>query len=142
MYNLYIEKKDSKTLLREVLDKEGIKGEVLYNEYGKPYIKDNPIYFSISNKDNISVIVTSEYRIGVDIESITYKSRVVSHAFLESEYTLDSKEFTTTWVLKEAYVKMIGEGISYGLKNVDTTKIKNKYIKYYEDYIIGVCIDK
>ncbi len=47
-------------------------------------------------------------------------------------------DFTKIWVMKESYVKYLGIGLSYGLKNVDTTKIKNFDIKKIEDYYICV----
>lgn len=49
-------------------------------------------------------------------------------------------EFTRIWVMKEAFVKMKGQGISYGLQNVDTTRLK-KQIKLIsnEKYIIAIC---
>ena len=42
--------------------------------------------------------------------------------------------------MKEAFVKMKGQGISYGLQNVDTTRLK-KQIKLIsnEKYIIAIC---
>ena len=51
MYKLYIEKDtSSEYLLKKVLKKEGIKDiEIIYNDYGKPYLKNKELYFNISH---------------------------------------------------------------------------------------------
>ena len=47
--------------------------------------------------------------------------------------------FTIFWTSKESYVKLLGIGIGYGLKNVDTTKLKEKIIiKKYNNYILAI----
>ena len=47
--------------------------------------------------------------------------------------------FTIFWTSKESYVKLLGIGIGYGLKNVDTTKLKEKIIiKKYNNYILTI----
>lgn len=43
--------------------------DMKYNINGKPYF-DNGFNFNISNKDDITILVTSKYVIGCDIEKI------------------------------------------------------------------------
>lgn len=138
MYKLYISKKNTKELLKEVLEENNIDSKIVYNKYGKPYLENNEIYFNLSNSKEYSVCAISDKEIGVDIQYICYKPRIVNSIYNESEKTNNSLEFTKTWVLKEAYVKKIGMGLAYGLKNVDTTKLNNYDVIKYNNYIIGI----
>ena len=135
MYRLYIkENANAKELLKESLKKDyNISDyEIIYNEYNKPYLKNKKIYFNISHSNGTIVLVISDKEIGVDVEYFVYKESVVRKYFTNNEQNeiLNSTnkvyDFTRIWVMKEAFVKMKGIGISYGLINVDTNKIKEQ----------------
>lgn len=149
MYKLFTkENTTSKDLLKDVLKNElNITNyELTFNKYNKPYLKNRNIYFNISHDKNTTVLVTSDKEIGVDIEYYTYKESVMKKYYneFEQQEIINSNnkeyEFTRIWVMKEALVKMKGQGISYGLQNVDTTRLK-KQIKLIsnEKYIIAIC---
>lgn len=149
MYKLFTkENTTSKDLLKDVLKNElNITNyELTFNKYNKPYLKNSNIYFNISHDKNTTVLVTSDKEIGVDIEYYTYKESVMKKYYneFEQQEIINSNnkeyEFTRIWVMKEAFVKMKGQGISYGLQNVDTTRLK-KQIKLIsnEKYIIAIC---
>lgn len=149
MYKLFTkENTTSKDLLKDVLKNElNITNyELTFNKYNKPYLKNRNIYFNISHDKNTTVLVTSDKEIGVDIEYYTYKESVMKKYYneFEQQETINSNnkeyEFTRIWVMKEAFVKMKGQGISYDLQNVDTTRLK-KQIKLIsnEKYIIAIC---
>lgn len=117
-----------------------------FNKFGKPYIENKNVYFNISHDENKTAIVISDKEVGVDIEYLTYNEAVLKKAFNEKEIrkikeSTDSKyEFTKMWVMKEAYVKMLGVGLSYGLKNVDTTKLENKIkIINKKEFLVAIC---
>ena len=142
MYKLFISKKlSTKELLAKVLKKYNINSKILYNEYGKPYLENNELYFSLSDSKEYSVCVISDKNIGVDIEHITYKPNILKKICTEEELKLinNEEDFTKMWVKKESYVKFLGIGISYGLKNVDTLKL-NIMLKKYKDYYIGIAM--
>ena len=44
--------------------------DIVTAENGKPYIKGNPVYFSISHCDGLAVSVLSTAPVGVDCESV------------------------------------------------------------------------
>lgn len=149
MYKLFTkENTTSKDLLKDVLKNElNITNyELTFNKYNKPYLKNRNIYFNISHDKNTTILVTSDKEIGVDIEYYTYKESVMKKYYneFEQQEIINSNnkeyEFTRIWVMKEAFVKMKGQGISYGLQNVDTTRLK-KQIKLIsnEKYIIAIC---
>lgn len=148
MYKLYLEENiSSKDLLTKVLEKEKVTNtDIVFNEHGKPYLKDNKLYFNISHDRNMTVLVTSDKEIGVDIEYLTYKPSVVNKYFTprEQEIIKNSKnkeyDFTKIWVMKESYVKMLGIGILYGLEKVDTIKLIKKFeIIDKKEYLISIC---
>lgn len=116
--------------------------EVLKTCNGKPYFKNNNVYFSLSDKDNIVVGVISKRPVGIDIERLTYKENVVKYFFNSKEQELieNSKDkeylFTKIWVKKEAILKM--RGLTLGsIRNIDTTKKGKFYLKKYKSYLIG-----
>ena len=149
MYRLYIkENANAKELLKESLKKDyNISDyEIIYNEYNKPYLKNEQISFNISHSNGTIVLVISDKEIGVDVEYFVYKESVVRKYFTNNEQNeiLNSTnkvyDFTRIWVMKEAFVKMKGVGISYGLINVDTTKIKEQIeLIENEKYLIAIC---
>lgn len=149
MYRLYIkENANAKELLKESLKKDyNISDyEIIYNEYNKPYLKNEKIYFNISHSNSTIVLVISDKEIGVDVEYFVYKESIVRKYFTNNEQNeiLNSTnkvyDFTRIWVMKEAFVKMKGIGISYGLINVDTTKIKEQIeLIENEKYLIAIC---
>ena len=147
MYKLYIKTNiDSAKLLDIVLKDNNIKKySIFYNKYGKPYLKKINKYFNISNTKNISVCVFSDKEIGVDIEYIRYNELVMKRMFTleECEFVNNSKNkteiFTLIWTIKEIYSKLLGLGLNYNFKKIDTFKIKNKInIKKYQNYIVTI----
>ena len=145
MNELYIEENvSSNDVIKKIATDNNLSNYVvLKNENGKPYFKDNDIYFNISNKDNITVAVTSFNPVGIDIEKLTFKNMVVKHFFSKNEQEVIKKslnkelDFTTIWVKKEAYLKYLGLDLT-SIRKIDTTKINGFTIKKYKEYIIGI----
>ncbi len=83
---------------------------------GKPYIEGDPVYFSVSHSGNHGVFVICDKPAGVDME--IYKKRNFSS--LLSRFTVrereeingDLKNFLKNWVIKEAYIKMLGSTLA------------------------------
>lgn len=147
MYRLYIkENTSSKDLLKEALKDFKIANyEMIYNNFGKPYLKDIPFYFNISHKDNVTVCVVSDKEIGVDIEKSIYHEKLAKKVFTPKEQEILSQSsnpqntFTRIWTMKESYSKLLGIGLSYGLQNIDTIKLKDNFeLKEYKDYVIAI----
>lgn len=148
MYKIYLEENiSSKDLLTKVLNDDQIPDtNIIYNEHGKPYLKNNELFFNISHDKNMTVLVTSDKEIGVDLEYLTFKESVVNKYFTPREQEIIKKsknkeyDFTKIWVMKEAYVKMLGTGILYGLEKVDTIKLTKKFeIIDKDEYLIAIC---
>ena len=144
MMKLYI-KEDitTKELTRLMALDRGLETyEVLKTRNGKPYFKNSDIYFSLSDKDNIVVGVTSKRPVGIDIERLNFRENVVKYFFNSKEQELikNSKDkeylFTKIWVKKEAILKMRGLTLE-SIREIDTTKDSKFYLKKYKSYLIG-----
>ena len=116
-----------------------------FRHCNEPYFENNDIYFNISNSELVVVAAVADKEIGIDIQKIKYNDAIVNRTFTESEkqYLNKSsdkkKAFTLIWTMKESYVKKIGIGVGYGLKNVDTISMIDKFkVIEYEDYIITI----
>lgn len=108
--------------------------EYIYNEYQKPYLKDIPIYFSISHSNNIVSLVVEKYiEIGIDLELIKkHNPNTAKKIMNDEEYEIyqnnktfgdeQNNYFYETWTKKEAYVKKYGKGITLNPKNINISK--------------------
>lgn len=114
----------------------GAKGILNYNDKGRPYFENSSVKISISHSRDLWVCVLSDYEAGIDIEYINGRDYLkIAERFFTSEEamfvaTYGREAFFKLWVRKEAYVKYIGEGITYGLGKFnlsDGEKIKNEY---------------
>ena len=92
--------------------------KLLYNEFGKPYVTGNPVYFNISHtKDYALIAIHPRLEIGVDIEKIQDRHDLLEtiKLFLDpSEYFLahSLEMWFSLWCAKEAYLKMKGTGFT------------------------------
>ena len=116
-------------LLKRALREEyGIKENPIfeYGEHGKPAIVGHPeIFFNLSHCREAVACAVSDRSIGIDVESV--------REFHESlvRYTMNDQEvaaimgaarpevaFIRLWTMKEARLKLTGEGISNNMKDV------------------------
>lgn len=100
-----------------------------YADRGKPFINDSDIKFNISHSDNFAVFaVTSYNEIGIDTEKIkdlpdaltiakNYFSEMEVLQFAKVDENNYKQAFFNCWTRKEAFIKAIGEGLSYPLAN-------------------------
>ena len=95
---------------------------------GKPFFFDKPEYnFNISHSGEHCAVMISDKMCGADIEEIrAFPKKVLKKICTEKEteyiFSLpedkQEKAMWTLWTLKESYVKAIGKGLSFGMKNV------------------------
>jgi len=93
--------------------------EVLYEQYGKPYLPEGPFFNLSHSGDYVCLAVSESSTVGIDIEQHRSEDflslgKTAFHAdeidFLEKEPT--AERFFTIWTLKESYAKMVGTGFS------------------------------
>lgn len=116
-------------LLCEGLRKEyGITEKPLfeYGEHGKPALVGLPhVYFNLSHCKEAVVCMIDRQPVGVDVESIgRFKESLARYVMNDDELQLihESDElevaFTRLWTMKEAVLKLSGEGLCNDVKNV------------------------
>lgn len=104
-----------------------------YNQYGKPVLKDAKLSFNMSHSDEHAVYAfVRKHEIGIDIEKIRpdFATQEVAEKFF-SNYEASvfwslpasgkTEAFYNCWTRKEAFIKAVGEGLSYPLKDFDVT---------------------
>lgn len=166
------EKKKSETSYGRELLKTALHNEyglnldeltIMTGEYGKPYFSDREdIFFNISHSDGLVTVILADTPVGIDIQSIRpIKDRMIEMicGFGEQELIKKSREkdevFIRLWSLKESYIKAIGKGMSFSMKNVNfdidlldkekfTGKISNQsgvfFTKQLENYMLSACV--
>ena len=86
---------------------------------GKPYFEESPLHFSISHTPNHAFCVLSNHPVGIDAEEKDRRIdlRLAQKILSEAEYSCfeaaqDRRDaLLRLWVLKEAAVKLTGEGL-------------------------------
>ena len=140
-------------ILIELFNKNNIKYqeiEIIYNEYGKPLIKDSKYFYNISHSGDYVICALSNKQIGIDIEKVRDINLKISNQFAtksEKEYINNPKTFFQIYILKEAYFKMLGTNlnnilnIEFNIKDNTITcsnsNINASFINDLDDYIIS-----
>ena len=152
-----------KTLIGEYINSAARSIPLRYSEYGKPYLNINNISkvlkFNLSHANDVIIYgFTKNIDVGVDIEFVNDKLNIYELApyfCTQEEYEVmlklpekqKSAYFYKLWVLKEAFIKSIGLGLSYDLKDISIDTHKNKclifpqesYMINYQDNKINIC---
>jgi len=135
-------------LLAELLKEYNLKYRFLNfeeNEFGKPYIKDHDIYYSISHSGDYVLVGIHNTPIGVDIQKIkdNYPNpKVISKDELKYNYI-------DIFSLKESYIKCIGstmnhmKDVTFNLDGKTITSNQKEYdflkFKSIPGYVISIC---
>ncbi|MCD8285923.1 MAG: 4'-phosphopantetheinyl transferase superfamily protein [Clostridia bacterium] len=108
-----------KTLARKL----GYEPDIRLTENGKPYIPDNPLYFSVSHSQNKTVLAISDAPVGIDMEIFpTGKpyTHTLRHLTERERAEIQSERgFYTHWTVKEAYIKMMGSTLAAMYKDLE-----------------------
>lgn len=116
--------------LREILS--GYTGEAperlafAHGAHGKPVLRDGSLHFSLSHSHGLMMLAVAEVEVGCDIEWIDLDldwppiaERLFAPAECEALGRLHEDQarrgFFDCWARKEAYVKALGQGLSYPL---------------------------
>lgn len=117
-----------------------------YLEHGKPYIEGFESYkFSVSHSGGCAAFIDSSEDIGIDIQLIQGENRYAARFFTENEQLYAKRSdaaFFEVWTRKEAYVKMLGTGLSHGLRSFDVLNRSlccNFTTEKLEHHIFSVC---
>lgn len=129
--------------------------EILHTPAGKPYIKGNPLYFSLSNSGDRGMIVVSKKPVGADVEIFKGRERnsVLSRwSPRERQEITCEADFLEHWTAREAFVKLHGLTLAQTLRRLeffggklylDGKAQKTAFIFYKFYYGVGaVCTEK
>ena len=159
------ETRNGRELLKQaVSDEYGIDTDNLTiekGEYGKPYFAEREdIFFNISHSGDYAAAAVSDSPIGIDIQVIKpVKDGLIKKLCNEDEKNFIEKSkdkdraFITLWALKESYIKAIGKGMSFPMKDVNFVledfcgeaegEFSNRsgyfYVQACEEFILAVC---
>lgn len=116
-------------------------------KYGKPFLADYPnVHFSISHCDIGNAVVVANFPVGVDIQEVRpFSWNVAKHVCSGQELTELEKcanrdrLFIKMWTAKESYAKMVGQGILYDFRSINTTNPSvNSILLDMSDYFVAV----
>ena len=117
------------------LDINGV--TIAENNFGKPYLVNSEIKFSISHSSDAVVCSISDFDVGVDVEKIAdIREKILNRWFSQSEQRMvkSPTDFYTLWTLKESFAKLNGKGLS----EIKTTE----FSIYPEDFCYHKSINK
>ncbi|MDX1413468.1 MAG: 4'-phosphopantetheinyl transferase superfamily protein [Candidatus Promineifilaceae bacterium] len=101
--------------------------EFQYNEFGKPYLSFTDFGFNLAHSREFALYAFClSAEVGVDVEFIRpiedaagiaarFFTPAENERFQQTSFDKKPEVFMTIWTLKEAYIKAIGEGLSYPL---------------------------
>lgn len=132
-------------LTRMILEKEYFitfeNTQIEHNEFGKPYLLNEGIQFSISHTTKAIVCAFSYHNIGVDIENNKRNNiqKYIKNVNSKFKLNLNVYNFFENWTKIEAYFKCLGEGIRFDNLMVESDKlsffkIDNYSISIYSKY--------
>lgn len=94
--------------------------KIEYSKHGKPICTSHDVNFSVSHSGEYVICVADTKGVGADIERIkAVPDTLVKKIFSKDEAKwvgTSDERFFEIWTAKEAYLKLIGLGISGGLK--------------------------
>lgn len=103
--------------------------EYVYNEQGKPYLKDLDLYFSVSHSNGVIAVGVNEAEFGIDLELVkAVPSKVITKVLTPNELNIystlnekaKSEYFFKIWTKKEAIVKKQGTSIVFNANKIET----------------------
>jgi 4'-phosphopantetheinyl transferase len=125
----------ARTILRRILsqylNQSPSSLQFSYTQYGKPYLANTPLYFNVSHAGQWAVYAISlQEKTGIDIEHISIDREIagIAERFFSDyeneklqQIAADKKiaAFFQIWTCKEAFIKAVGQGLSFPLKNFD-----------------------
>ena len=120
-------------MLGHYLDKSPADIEFSYSEYKKPYCPSDAIQFNLAHSKETALFafcLTAD--LGIDIEKIRPikdAEGIAARFFAPAEYSRfralpveeRNEAFFSCWTRKEAFIKAVGEGLSFPLADFDVT---------------------
>ncbi len=105
--------------------------------HGKPYLNGQNLTFNMTHTQGVALYAIALQPVGIDIECLSRAVEVEEIAkrfFTPSEYQLllmlpveqRQQAFYRCWTRKEAFIKAMGEGLTYGLDKFEVDFMKDQ----------------
>lgn len=112
---------EAHTLLREALARAGVSvTEYMRGPHGKPYLPDGKLFFNLTHCRGLAACMVCGAECGIDAEPFSrpVNSGVARRICAPEELVLTGEpfDFFRLWTLKESFVKALGTGLSYPLR--------------------------
>ena len=113
----------SQETLRAILRSEfGIEEDIVRGKNGKPYLKSEQIFFSLSHTKNRLFIAFSNENVGLDAEHVDRKTNFMpilkKFSAEERNCSASTQDFLRLWTKKESVIKYLGGSIAADLKKI------------------------
>tara|TARA_Y100000385_G_C12986799_1_gene591014 strand:+ start:161 stop:739 length:579 start_codon:yes stop_codon:yes gene_type:complete len=115
---------------------------IYYNKYGAPEVKNN--FISISHSSNLTAIILSNNKVGLDVEKISSRPVMLASKFISKKNHVDLSEEKATliWCCKEAIFKWYQIGKIDYLKDIKinsfVTKEKGQLTAEFKNQIFNI----
>lgn len=135
-----------KSFISNYLNIETEEISFVQNEFGKPSLQPElneiGLQFNVSHSEHLGMFAfTKAHELGIDVESIQETSNLheiidmcfsdfEKEWFYKSEPGLQKELFYNVWTGKEAFIKAIGTGLSFPLKEIEFKINNNKKIEF------------
>ena len=121
-----------------------------YGEHGKPRLAGHPeIHFNLSHCREAVACVVGNKPVGIDVESVRqYKDSLARYTMNDEELTMIARAnrpdvaFIRLWTMKEALLKLTGEGITDNMKTALAGSHRYRFTTVEQldkNYIYTVC---
>jgi 4'-phosphopantetheinyl transferase len=120
--------------------------ELAIGKQGKPYLPNHSIHFNLSHSGDYALYAFSnipDILLGIDVERITHRHElaIAKRFFTPAEYAQlaalpleqQAEAFFHIWTQKEAFIKAIGQGLSYSLDRFETSVTGPAQLVFIED---------
>lgn len=136
-------------VLSEISKRSGVpmnKIKFTFGTHGKPYPKDINLQYSLSHtKGAVCVGFSQNTEIGADIERSDRRVNpaLYKRALSDEELAAVStdRDFLKCWVMKEAFLKRLGLGITRDLRGINTTSLPDTAVIDRGSLLIGASGD-
>jgi 4'-phosphopantetheinyl transferase len=139
-------------ILGTYIDRAPERLEFEYGKHGKPFLTGEDLHFNVSHAEGKSLIAVSRAGpVGVDLEPETRSLSVDEFATIICSRSERAKisslpfpdrrlELLRIWVAKEAFLKLVGEGLSRPLSQLDVAELPVRYIEMIPGFVSALAL--
>jgi 4'-phosphopantetheinyl transferase len=95
----------SRAFRRRIL---GPDAEILTEENGRPFVKGNPVFFSMSHSASLLVMAVDNHPVGIDVELMKERNFAKLSSWFFGDCIADCVDFYRRWTRFEAGLKLAG----------------------------------